>query len=55
MDEYENLDQSKFVKAYRFGRDDYDFICHCFAWNLIDTFIIIIGNKGYIMYFGFDD
>ncbi|MFR4582006.1 hypothetical protein [Clostridium cadaveris] len=55
MDECGNLDQSKFVKAYRFGREDYAFIRYCFAWNLIDTFIIIIGNKGYIMYFGFDD
>ena len=55
LDEYEDLEQSEFVKAYRFNRCDYDFICHCFAWTLIDTFIVVIGSKGYIMYFGFND
>ena len=55
LDEYENLEQSEFVKAYEFNVCDYDFICHCFSWNLVDTFIIVIGSKGYIMYFGFDD
>ncbi len=55
LDEYANLEQSEFVKAYRFNRCDYDFIRHCFVWTLIDTFIIVIGSKGYIMYFGFND
>lgn len=55
LDEYENLDESEFVKAYKFGKEDYDFIRYCFAWALIDTFIITIGSKGYIMYFGLGD
>ena len=55
LDEYEDMDKNKLVKAYKFEEEDFDFLKHCFAWTLLNTFIIVIGNKGYMMYFGYDD
>lgn len=55
LNEYENIEKEQLLKAYQFGIADYSFIRYCFAWTLVDTFIIVIANKGYIMYWGFDD
>lgn len=55
LDEYEDVDKNDLVKAYKFENKDYDFLKHCFAWTLLDTFIIVIGSKGYMMYFGYND
>ncbi len=55
LDKYEDIDENELVKAYKFQNKDYDFLKYCFVWTLLDTFIIVIGSKGYMMYFGYDD